>query len=1024
VAVFDFFAAQELIRPAVESAQAEQIAGELFGVTGSARELGSNQDRNYRITDTRGQDHLLKIDNSAFSAGELAGQSAALAHLAERGVAVPAPLAGRDGRMLQQWRTGGQTMTVRMFSFLDGHPLSSRGYLPVATIRELGTLSGTVCRELAGFTAEGLERNLQWDLRNAEQVVDRLIHQVSDPARRELVARSAACAAARLQPVKHDLRVQAVHGDITDDNVLCSTGEDGRSRPEAVIDFGDLASGWAVAELAVTVCSVLHHLPDEPHTAFEAVRAFHEQVPLTEAEIVALWPLVVLRGAVLVVSGEHQVSLESENHYAAERVDAEWRAFQTAAGIGWDEAEAAVRVALGQPPADGLGQMPGSAPLIAGMSADDYGTVDLGVTSPLLDDGRWLQPESEWAAACAVLRSHPVAVAPYGVHRLTRTSPLARSEVATVPLIVELFLRAGAQVRAPLGARVTETGGDGDGDGIVLAVTSGRSEVRLRISGIRSSLPVGAVVGPGDTVGTVTAVRSEPDIDGGAGLGRVRVQLGSAELGSEQLGSAELGSAQLGSERLGSARLGRPPGLPAPEFVTASWAAAWQRLCPDPSALIGLTAAPAEPDAATELARRARFFPAAQEKYYEQPPQFERGWREFLIDTTGRPYLDMVNNVTSIGHAHPRLASAVSRQLRLLNTNSRFLYKELADFSEKILALAPDASLDTVILVNSGTEAVDLALRMARIHTGRRDIVALREAYHGWSMAADAITTSAFDNPSALGNRPDWVHLADIPNPYRGKHRGPDAGSAYTEDVAELLDSMTNSGQDVAAFICEPVLGNAGGVVMPPGYLAAVYREVRRRGGLCIADEVQVGYGRLGEYFWGVQHEGVVPDLITIAKAMGGGYPLGAVITRREIADSLTREGNFFSSAGGSPASCVAGSVVLDVIADEGLQENARLVGAHLQARLQSLAKRHPLIGAVHGLGLYLGVELVRDRATLEPATAETASICERLLQVGVIMQPTSERQNVLKIKPPMCLTRQSADFFVDALDHVLTTGW
>jgi 4-aminobutyrate aminotransferase-like enzyme len=211
---------------------------------------------------------------------------------------------------------------------------------------------------------------------------------------------------------------------------------------------------------------------------------------------------------------------------------------------------------------------------------------------------------------------------------------------------------------------------------------------------------------------------------------------------------------------------------------------------------------------------------------------------------------------------------------------------------------------------------------------------------------------------------------------------------------------------------------------MPPGYLAAVYREVRNRGGLCIADEVQVGYGRLGEFFWGVQHEGVVPDLITIAKAMGGGYPLGAVITRREIADSLTREGNFFSSAGGSPASCVAGSVVLDVIADERLQENARVVGGHLKARLESLAERHPLIGAVHGMGLYLGVELVRDRANLEPATAETAGVCERLLQVGVIMQPTSERQNVLKIKPPMCLTRQSADFFVDALDHVLTTGW
>ena len=220
------------------------------------------------------------------------------------------------------------------------------------------------------------------------------------------------------------------------------------------------------------------------------------------------------------------------------------------------------------------------------------------------------------------------------------------------------------------------------------------------------------------------------------------------------------------------------------------------------------------------------------------------------------------------------------------------------------------------------------------------------------------------------------------------------------------------------------MLGNAGGVLLPDGYLAAAYADIRRRGGLCISDEVQVGYGRLGEYFWGAEQQGVVPDIITIAKMMGNAYPLGAVITRREIADSLAGEGTFFSSAGGTPVSCVAGIAVLDVIRDEGLQQNARLVGAHLMSRLQELAARHPLIGAVHGLGLYLGIELVRDRESLEPATAETAAICERMLELGVIVQPTSERQNVLKVKPPLCLSIESADYVVDALDEVLSRGW
>jgi 4-aminobutyrate aminotransferase-like enzyme len=213
-------------------------------------------------------------------------------------------------------------------------------------------------------------------------------------------------------------------------------------------------------------------------------------------------------------------------------------------------------------------------------------------------------------------------------------------------------------------------------------------------------------------------------------------------------------------------------------------------------------------------------------------------------------------------------------------------------------------------------------------------------------------------------------------------------------------------------------------MVLPDGYLPAVYDAVRRHGGLTVADEVQVGYGRLGEWFWGFQQQDVVPDVVTVAKAMGNGHPLGAVITSREVAEAYRSQGYFFSSAGGSPVSCVVGLAVLDAVRDDRLQENARVVGEHLRGRLQALAERHPIIGAVHGRGLYLGVELVRDRATLEPAPEETAAICERMLQLGVVVQPTGELLNVLKLKPPMCLTRESADFFVDTLDRVLRRGW
>jgi 4-aminobutyrate aminotransferase-like enzyme len=326
--------------------------------------------------------------------------------------------------------------------------------------------------------------------------------------------------------------------------------------------------------------------------------------------------------------------------------------------------------------------------------------------------------------------------------------------------------------------------------------------------------------------------------------------------------------------------------------------------------------------------------------------------------------------------------------------------------------------LDTVIPVNSGSEAVDLALRLAQLSTGRRDVIALREGYHGWTMGADAVTTSAFDNPSALESRPAWVHLADAPNSFRGPHRGPDSAAAYAAQVSSIADRLALEGRPPAAFISEPVLGNAGGVIPPDGYLPAVYDAIRAHGGLAIADEIQVGLGRLGDAFWGWQLLGAEPDIVTVAKAAGNAYPLGAVVTRREIVEALREEGAFFSSAGGAPAGAVAGEAVLDVIESESLQANAREVGAHLRRRLEELAARHPLIGTVHGAGLYLGVELVRDG--LAPASAETAEVCERLLDEGIIMQPTSERSNVLKVKPPLTLTRADADVFVDALDRVL----
>lgn len=792
--------------------------------------------------------------------------------------------------------------------------------------------------------------------------------------------------------------MQAIHGDLTDDNVMGTRGDDSRLHPHTVLDLGDLGLGWRVAELAVCASSMLHHEPERPLRVIETIAAFHRDAPLSVAEARAVWPLVVLRAALLVASGWRQLEIDGDNDYARERIAGEQAIFDAATLLPLVEMTEHVLVAVGIDEggfdATDLAAEAEVAPL-ASLLPDLTGRVaviDPGVESAALDGGRWLREDAEEELiAEAIELGVAVAVMPYGAFRLTRARVDDAEAGQTWATACELHFPPGprARVAAPASGRVTQRGGtarlilDLDGPG-------GGHDWVLEITGLDAEERRERPVGAGETVGWLAAA-FEPR--------RLTVGIRRDDAPEQQADGAA---------------------LVAPDRVPA-----WSRLTADPAPILGLPSFTQHDDAAAELGRRERIFAAAQERYYERPPQIERGWQHHLIDTTARTYVDMVNNVAGLGHAHPKVADAADRQLRTLATNSRFLFRDLAEYSERLLALMPEGrDLDTVLLVNSGSEAVDLAIRLAQAATGRRTVVALREAYHGWTMASDAVTTSAYDNPFALATRPDWVHIADVPNRFRGTYRGADVADAYLADLATDLDRLREDGREVAAFLCESILGNAGGVVLPDGYLAGAYAQIRAAGGVCIADEVQVGFGRMGSAFWGFELAEVVPDIITIAKPMGNGFPIGGVITSRRIADALSTQGQFFSSAGGSTLSCRVGIAVLDAMAEDGLQHNAAVIGARLAEGLRGLADRHPLIGVVHGEGLYLGVELVRDRDTMEPAAAEAAAICERMRELGVIVLTTSERSNVLKIKPPLCLTAQSADHVVAMLDRVLTEGW
>ena len=956
--------------PAFGVEEIAALAAREWGLEGRVDELGSTQDQNFRVR-TEGGDYVLKIANRASGPVDLEAGDAAMGRLREAapGFAVPEVVPTLGGARF----AGFEGHLARLVTWVDGTPLCDVGDLDAGALHGLGELAARCALGLAPLRHPSLERDLQWESRQAPALVAELIDSVGDPGRRALsVAAIAPLEELMAGPAAAALPVQAIHCDVTDFNVAARV-EGGRIVPCGLIDFGDVVYGWRATEAAhAAMSAVFHDLGDPLGGVAEVLAGFVAASPLEEAEAEAIWPLILARAVVCALSSTHQAGLAGASPHLSRLLVEDWATLEAVLAVPAPVAVAAMRIACGFPAHPGTDRA--VAALAAAGPAEVVATpaplhpVDLSVGSELLAFGAW----EDAAGIAAATAGEGTAVGRWGEVRIAAAGIPEDAPPATLHTGVDLFVAAGTEVRSPLAGRVT---GVGEWE-LELAAEPGGVELTVRLAGLEPAVPVGAEAEAGAPLGVVAPAteRMPPHL---------HVQLGLA------------------------------PGVPG--LVQARHREAALALCPDPGPLLGVEAAAPPPGDPRLLAERRRAVIATPQRlYYDDPPQFVRGWRHLLYDSDGRPYVDSVNNVALVGHSHPAIAAAAARPLRLLNTNSRFLYGEIVDYAERLRGLLP-AELDRVFLVNSGSEAVDLALRLARAYTGREDVVAIEGAYHGWTGTTFELCTNPQDRPAGGEELSPRVHLAAQPDPYRGA--GGAEAAPYVDSVrAACAAAADRSG--LAAFVAEPLLGNQGGVEPPPGYLAAAYEAVRAAGGVCVADEIQVGFGRTGPGLWAFAHEGVVPDVVCVAKAAGNGYPLGAVVCRAEIAASLDQGAGFFSSPAGSPLSCAVGSAVIDVLLEERLPENAARIGAFLRAGFEELAGRHEPIGAVHGRGLYMGVDLVTDRATKEPAPALADRVCERMRSLGVVMQPTGDAGNVLKVKPPLCLDQPGAERIVSALDR------
>lgn len=1010
--------------PRVAATDAAQIAHTLYGIHATATSLPSERDQNFHLRTPSGEQFVLKIANAAESFAMLDAQNQAMTAVARNSASqlCTRVLFNLDGEAISTIRgADGAQHFVRLLTYLPGAALATIKPHTAGLMHDLGRSMALLDDALASFDHPAAHRDFHWDVANAAPIIRGQLAEIVDPARRALVENFLLHFEQHSAPLLPNLRCGVIHGDANDYNVLVRDDDDldgHHQQISGLLDFGDMVYSCLVCEPAIAAAYAMLDKQDPLAVAGQVVSGYAGVHPLDEAEIAVLYDLICMRLCMSVCHSAHQQRLEPDNRYLSISERPAWELLHRLAEIPSNYAHYTLRAACGLP------ACPQSAAIVhhltnkrqayprlidADLRRNPAVVLDLSVGSLLLGSDTLTGSVDHFSK---VLFDHlaehgvQVGIGRYDEARAIYTSPAfalfasPTAERRTIHLGIDLFVEAGASVYAPL-------------DGVVHAFHNNHARLDF---------------------GPIILLRHTTD-DGAPFFTLY------GHLNMESLEGVVVGQQVSAGDRI--ATVGGPPingdwpphlhfqivadllelECDFPGVAAPSRADVWRSLSPDPNVLLGIPADRFQaPDRSQEetLAERRQRIGRNMSISYRRPLKIVRGLGQYLYDEQGRAYLDCVNNVAHVGHCHPHVVAAGQRQMAVLNTNTRYLHDNIVDYARRLCATLPEP-LSVCFFVCTGSEANDLALRLARTHTGQQDMICVDVAYHGHTQALIEVSPYKHEGPGGK-LRPPYVQKVVMADPYRGAFKGYAAasGRSYAQDVQRAAQSIHGQGRGVAGFICESLMGCGGQIVFPDGYMAEAFSHVRAAGGVCIADEVQVGFGRVGSHMWGFETQGCLPDIVTLGKPIGNGHPLAAVITTPEIAASFANGMEYFNTFGGNPVSCAIGLAVLDVIEQEGLQANALDVGNHLMARLRELMPRHALIGDVRGLGLYIGVELVLDRGTLEPAGEHTSYIANRARDYGVLISTDGPFHNVLKIKPPIVFSRADADHLVETLDLVL----
>jgi 4-aminobutyrate aminotransferase-like enzyme/Ser/Thr protein kinase RdoA (MazF antagonist) len=1008
--------------PSFSLDEATQFAKQIFNLKCTARPLPSERDQNFLLESEKGERFVLKIANATEERAMLEAQNQVMEHVAKHISFCPRVLRTANGEETAIIKSqNGKNHFIRLVTYLPGTPLGNVKHHSDELLYDLGHKIGQLTNTLHDFDHPVLHRDFHWDFANGLDIVRKNDKLIQDETLRKTVLELASDFEQNTAPILPSLPLSIIHNDANDYNLLAGGRNDPHTKNQSIvglIDFGDMVYSYTVGDLAVAIAYAILSKPDPLGTAAHIVRGYNDGYSLTGNELRALFGLVTMRLCMSVCIAAGQRASQPDNDYLSISQALIRETLPKLAAILPRFAEAVFRDACGLTPfpaskniMDWLASHANdfASPLDLDLRAGPVAILDLSVSSPLLGSDPAKNTESYLTprinAAIAEMNAQ-VGIGRYDEARYFYISPAfttgekVTDEYRTIHLGIDLFASPGTPVHAPLAGTVYAFANNNTpqdyGPVIILEHKSQEHPTFYTLYGHLSreslnGIKLGQKTKKGGKLATVG--ESEANGDWTPHL-HFQVITDLLELGTNF------------------------PGVARP-----SQRKVWLSLCPDPNLILGISSEkfpPREPNKTETLAKRRQRLGRNLSVSYRKPLKIVRGWKQYLFDDEGRAYLDAYNNVAHVGHNHPRVVAATRQQMGVLNTNTRYLHDTILRYSEKLTSLLPEP-LSVCYFVNSGSEANELALRLARTYTGQCDMIVLEAAYHGNTNTLIDISPYKHNGPGGTGT-PNWVHIAPIPDDYRGAYKrdDPQAGVKYAQHVLEITERLKVHDRGLAGFIAESLPSVGGQIVMPPGYLADVYRYVRAAGGVCIVDDVQTGFGRVGTHFWGFEMQGVTPDIVVLGKPIGNGHPLGAVITTPEIADAFNNGMEYFTTFGGNPVSCAVGLEVLNVVLEENLQEHARRVGKRMLEGLRPFVERHPIVGDVRGPGLFLGVELVRDRETLEPAPEEAAYVMNRMREHRILLGTDGPYHNVLKIRPPMPFDEGNADLLVEVMEKVL----